>query len=180
MKTNINSMLKPALLYASIIAGVAILNNVIVDLMNIHFSTYNFISSFILVYGGLFLAILYFRKEYNNDLLSFNQGLIFGLMVSFFAGIILLIWQFVFVKYVNPDYQDIAIRFSQERLINKGVPDEFIEKQTERMLKGFEPLRMVIRSVLSSLIVGLIFSLIFAAILKKESATPFQEVEDDE
>ncbi len=170
-------MFLPALTYTGIIVGVLILHTIIMDILELYFSSYNNVAGIALPLIGVALAIYGYRKEYKNNYISYQKALGFGVLVSFFIGLIMSVFSFIYTTYFNPDLLEIGRRMAEERLIERGLSDEMIERAMEQQKRFQTPVFMILSGTIMITLFGTIFSLIAAAFLKKEPKDPFTETE---
>ncbi len=168
--------LYPALIYAGIIGGVYILNALIVDAFNITFSVYSQISGIVILVGGIIYSIYAFRKEYNNNLISYGRALGFGLLTALIVGIILGLYTNIFIQYINTDFIALTKQNIEEKLLQKGYSPDIIDRATSRVDRMNNPGIVFARSILSTFFAGLIVSLIASIFIRKEPAEPFADV----
>ncbi len=167
----------PALIYSGIIGGIYILNAVIVDAMDINFTVYDSVSKSLVLIGGIIVAIYAYRKEYNNNLITYGRALSFGFLTSVLLAFVVAIYTWLFIKFINTDYIALMNQNMEEHMLAKGVAPEMIERFTERSSRMRNPGVMFFRNVAFNSIIGLIISLIAAIFLKKEPNSPFADAE---
>ncbi len=167
--------LNPSIIYAGIIGGVYILNAVIIDAFNINFSTYDNISRTVILVVGIVYAIYAYRKEYNENIISYPRALGFGVLTSLILGLIIGIYMNIFVQYINPDYIALLQQYTEEKMIARGVPAGMIEQISERTARMSKPGIMLARNIISTGLTGLVISLIASIFIKKEPKEPFAE-----
>lgn len=170
-------MLTPALIYAGIIVGVVIIHSIIVDILELNFSTYNSIAGSVLPLAGVVIAIYAFRKEYNNDIITYGKALKFGILVSLLIGLAASLFSFLYTHYINPELLEIGQQMAEEKLIKRGMSDEMIELALEQQKKFQKPVILIVFGTLITTFFGFIVSLIAASFLKKEPQDPFAGVE---
>ena len=170
-------MVIPALIYAGIILGIIIIHSIIVDILEANFSTYNRVAGIVIPFAGVVYAIYGFRKEYNNDIISYNKALKFGVFVSLIIGLVSSVFSFLYTHYINPELLEIGKQMAEERLIERGMSDEMIEMALKQQEKFQKPVFLIIIGTIVTTLIGTIISLIAASILKKEPKDPFADVE---
>ncbi len=176
------SMIYPAIIYAGIIGGIYILNAVIVDVFDIHFSVYDLIASNVIVFGGLVVAIYAFRKEYNDNMISYSRALGFGVLTALFVGLIMAVYMNILIHYINPHYLDILQDRTRATIMKRVSPDmlsehpDIMESALRRSMKMQTPVMIFVTSILGQGLFGLIVSLIASIFIKKEPAEPFAGV----
>jgi hypothetical protein len=177
MEKKSSSMFIPALTYAGIIVGVIIVHTIIIDILGLYFSTYSQIAGFAIPLGGIAFAIYGYRKEYNNNIISYQKALGFGVFVAVLIGLATSAFSIIYSHYINPELLTIGKQMAEEKLINRGMSDEMIEQAMKTQEKFQAPVWALTMGTLFMTLIGTIFSLIAAAFLKKEPEHPFTESE---
>lgn len=178
MENKRSSLLTPALIYSGIIIGVIIVHSIVIDILELNFSTYNQVAGFVLPLIGIALAIYGFRKEYNNNAISYQRALGFGVLVAFMVGLVLAVFSFIYTHYINPDLLEMGMQMAEEKMIQRGMSEEAIERAMQMQERFRTPALMIIAGTLYTTVIGAIFSLIAAAIIKKEPEHPFTDTEE--
>ncbi len=129
------------------------------------FSALQFIIPLVII----FMGIKQFR-QLNGDALSLSEALKTGLGISLIGGIILAVYNFVFAKFIEPDYFVKVLEIQQNQMIeaNPNLSDEQIEMATEMSGMFANVWVMIGSAIMLSLFGGLIYSLISGLILKKD------------
>lgn len=166
-------MFLPALTYAGIIVGIIIVHTIIIDILELNFSTYNQVAGFVIPLAGIAYAIYGFRKEYNNNIISYQKALGFGVLVAVIVGLVTSVFSFLYTHYINPELLEIGKQMAEERLIKRGMSDEMIEQAMKTQERFQTPVWAITMGTLFTTLIGTIFSLIAAAFLKKEPEHPF-------
>ncbi|MDD2279717.1 MAG: DUF4199 domain-containing protein [Bacteroidales bacterium] len=140
---------------------------------------------FVVSVAIFFTGILIFSKKVSNEIyggeVTFQQGLMIGILIGFFAAIITSAYSYLQNVIIDPEYMGNYINAQSEWMANymssKGISGDQIEKA----LEGLEVKKDVkitfgtyILSVLSSTFGFAIISLVTAAIIKKKKTTPFE------
>lgn len=108
------------------------------------------------------------KREKNNGLISYGQGLGTGVGIAFFGSILVAFYTFVFFKFIDADMFEQLILRAEDQLYEKGMPDDQVEMAMQYTRKFMSPVPMAAMVVLSYTFMGFIISLITAAIIKKE------------
>ncbi|HYW96218.1 MAG TPA: DUF4199 domain-containing protein [Bacteroidales bacterium] len=176
MNNWIKNMLYPSLIYTGIIGGIYILNNLVVDAFNLPFSIYNQVSANLILIAGIVIAIYAYRKEYNNNLISYGRAVGFGALTALLVGIILSIYTNIYIQYINPDFVALLKQNLEEKFLQKGFSPDMIETITSRTDRMQKPLIVFARTIFSTEVLGVIVSLIASIFIKKEPSEPFADV----
>jgi hypothetical protein len=171
-----SSFLEPALLYGSIIGIFTVFHAVIVGISGANFSTYNQIASFVIPAAGLVYCLRAYRIEYLKGFMNYGQAFKMGFAILVVSGIITLVYTYIYIEYINPDYfRDMAI-VAEEKLIQRGMSDDQIEMAMEVSSRMRNIKWTMIIGFLGVLFSGAIISLIVSAFMKKESNEPFTDI----
>ncbi|WP_299105035.1 DUF4199 domain-containing protein [uncultured Tenacibaculum sp.] len=103
----------------------------------------------------IFFAIKHYRDNINNGVVSLGRGLAIGILISLFVGIGIGIADFIYTKFINPDF----FANYEQMLIDKGREDEIIE-----MTSTMAALFMLVLVT----IIGFIISLLSALFLQRK------------
>lgn len=132
-------------------------------------------STIISMLAGIILAVIMpymamknHRDQNLNGYISFGTCIKVGLRVILVYTLLLIIYNFVFTTFIEPDLATDAFQLEIEKLEDSGAPESQIE-MTEKMFSIFtNPLVMALMTFVWSFGMGLICSLLSAAMAKKE------------
>lgn len=108
-------------------------------------------------------------KESKNGFLSLGDALKTGLGIALIAGVISVIYTFIFTNYIEPEYFERMAEVQQQKMLEQypNMSDEQIENAME-MTKKMSGIGMTAAvSLIGSLFIGFIISLIAGLIMKK-------------
>lgn len=118
------------------------------------------------------------KRENQNGVISYGQGLGTGVGIAFFGSIMVAFYTFVFFKFIDAEMLEELILRAEDQLYDQGMPDDQVEIAMQYTRKFMAPVPMAAMVVLSYTFVGFIISLITAAILKQEG-DPFASVSSE-
>lgn len=123
------------------------------------------IFSYVISIGSLVMGMLAFKKA-NNGYISFGEGLGQAMLIALVGGIIMAIWTFIFMSYIDTSAAD-QIREATEA--NMGELSE-AEEDVANSIMGFitSPILLAGATVVMKLFLGLIVGLITAVVIKQE------------
>jgi hypothetical protein len=116
----------------------------------------------------IFLFIV--QKEYKDKLggyLSYGQGVGAGFKYALFGGIMMGVFVFIYLTWINPHMLDQAMASQRDKLEAQGLTDEQIDMSLGIATK-YGALFGFIGSILMDAFFGIILALIGAAIFKNE------------
>lgn len=110
-----------------------------------------------------------YLKKIENGRMSYGRALGSGTLISLFASIIVAVYMFVFLKFIDTDAMQKMYDLMEVKMAEQGLPDEQLEMSLEMAKKFTTPLSISIMTVFSYTFWGFVFSLVTAAFLKKKS-----------
>ncbi|MDC8000444.1 DUF4199 domain-containing protein [Aequorivita todarodis] len=170
METQTTSLKKIALNYGVLLALLSIALQVISYVLDVHIDRpwwltvlQLLISVSVIVYG-----IKAFKTE-NSGFLTLSQALKAGLAISLVAGIIAVIFNFIFMNYIDPDFIQKTLDFSREQMLEKNpdMTQEQIDMAMSMSAKFMSPWIMSAFAIIATLFFGFIISLFAGLIMKK-------------
>ncbi len=177
MNTFIRKTLTPALIYSGIFLGILILLSIVLDITGNFYSGISRYGGIIITFAGMIYAMYSFRKEYNEDLISYQKALGFGVLVAFLVGLFSSAFSYLYVYHINTDLIELGRRVAEDTLLERGMSPEMVETQMARQARFQNPGFIIGFGTLFTTLLGTIIALIAAAAIKKEPKDPFQGVQ---
>ena len=171
--------IEPALLYGGIIGGVSVLHSIILYTLDASFSVYAQVSGYLMPIILISVVLYLYRNEYRGGYMTYSQSLGAGSLFMVVAGIIVAVYMFIFLKYLDPDYIKLVVQMQEEKLIAKGMDEAMIEQSMEFTEKMRSAGAMAVMAFLFTAFFGVIITLIVSIFLKKEPKDPFAAVEEN-
>ena len=127
------------------------------------------ISVSVLVYG-----IKLFKTE-NAGFLTVGEALKTGLAISLVAGIVAVIFNYIFMNFIDPDFVQKTLDFSRQQMIENypNMTEAQIESSMSITEKFMSPWIMSAFSLMLTLFFGFIISLVAGMIMKRNPPTQF-------
>jgi hypothetical protein len=122
--------------------------------------------SFILTIGCIILATKQFKAT-NGGFLSWGQGVKIGVGVAIVGGLIVVVYNYLFANFIEPDYMAQMIEIQNQAYLEGGMTEEQIEAANAMTSSFSSPGIMAAVGIITSAIFGFIISAITAAIMKK-------------
>ena len=116
--------------------------------------------------GVIFYGIKQF-KEANGGFLSWGQGVKIGVGIAVLGGLIVVIYNYIFMSFIEPDFMNQMMEVQNQMLLDQGMTEEQIEAANEMSQAFQSPGIMSAAGIISYAIGGFIVSAITAAIMKK-------------
>ncbi|SRX76295.1 DUF4199 domain-containing protein [Aequorivita antarctica] len=170
METQTASLKKIALNYGVLLALLSIALQVISYVLDVHIDRPWWLTVLQLLISVT--AIVYGIKAFktiNAGFLTLSQSLKVGLAISLVAGIIAVIFNYIFMNFIDPDFIQKTLDFSREQMIENypNMSQEQIENSLEISAKFMTPWIMSAFAIIATLFFGFIISLIAGLIMKK-------------
>ena len=165
--------------FAVIIGGVLILYTLIIDFAGARFTTFNMIALYVLEAAGLSYALISYRKEYRENIISYGQAFAFGTLVALILSLILVIFNFIYTQWINPDIVQMSRDYTEQKLLERGLSEDMIEMQLQFMDRFKSPVFTIISGFIVNMVVFSIINLIVAGFVKREPTDPFANIEDN-
>ncbi len=125
---------------------------------------------FLIQAGVMFWAITmtmkYVRDLINSGNISFGGAMKAGLLTVLVIAVFMGLFTYVYFQFIDPDFISQMLDMTRERLEDKGMDEEAIEKAMSMSSKMMGSGPMAFFSFLGSMFFGLILSLIGAFIHK--------------
>jgi len=118
----------------------------------------------------LFYAITSFRDNKQNGLLSFGKGVGLGTLIGFFASLILAVFIYVYITYVDPGVIEEAMIRAEESVLQSqpDISDADLDKAMEIVEIFTSPGIMASMSIIWYTMVSVVFSLLISIFAKRE------------
>ncbi|WP_313113106.1 DUF4199 domain-containing protein [Aequorivita sediminis] len=170
MENQTASIKKIALNFGVLLALLSIVLQVISFVLDAHIDRpwWLTVLQLVISIGVLVYGIKAFKND-NAGFLTIPQALKTGLAISLIAGVISVIFNFIFIYYIDPDFIQKTLDFSREQMITDfpNMTPEQIENSLEISAKFMTPTIMSAMGILATLFFGFIISLVAGMILKK-------------
>lgn len=167
---NQKSAFMPALTSGLILGVVLIVFSLILYITELNENVWVASVSYVLTAVVLYYAITNFRDKEQNGMLSYGKGVGVGTLTGFFASILLAIFTYVYVTYIDPSVIEQAIVKAEESILetNPNISDDDLENGLEMVEMFTSPMMMAVMSIFWYTIVSLVFSLLISIFAKKE------------
>ncbi|CAL2102612.1 conserved membrane protein of unknown function [Tenacibaculum sp. 190130A14a] len=144
-------------LYGVAAGFVIFMLHLIIGIDNFDYSTNEILGylSIFLSLSFIYFAIKHYRDNVNNGVVSLGKGIAIGVLISVFVGVGIGIADFVYTKFINPDF------FSNyEQMLKDQSREDEIIKMTSTMAALFMLVLVTI--------IGFIISLLSALFLQRK------------
>ena len=173
MDKNDVSIWKHSMNYGLIVGFAFIIIAVILYLFDLTNPTISQFVNFLIILVGIVIGTKSYRDNTLGGVISYSKALGAGTLIIFFSSIILAFYTYLFFTVIDPDAVEKIFELSEEKMIEKGMPDEQIEIAIEMTRKFTTPLLISVMIIFSITFWGFVFSLITSIFLKK-AGDPFE------
>ena len=176
MDTQQASIKKIALNYGVLLALLSIVLQVISYVLDAHIDRPWWLS--VLQLAISISVIVYGIKAFktgNAGFLTLGQALKTGVAISLIAGLIAVVFNYIFMNYIDPDFIEKTMEFSREQMIadNPNLTQQQIDNAMEISAKFMSPGIMSAFAIIATLFFGFIISLVSGLIMKKNPPQQF-------
>ena len=157
------------LLYGAILGVLSAIFSFMLYTMDMHYQGGTFVTIVSVVLStALYAVAMYQFRNANSNLMSFWQGVKIGVGVAVISGIIIVLFNLLLTRVIDPETMTKAMNFQREQLIeNTEMTIEQIDAQLEIAKQFQTPAIQSAFGLLFAVIFGFLLSLIPAAILKR-------------
>jgi hypothetical protein len=162
------STLMLSLGYGVIIALAVIVFNLILFLLNLSQDNPLNYFAYAILLAGIILAQFNYRNKYMGGFITYGNAFKLGLLTSIFLAVIMGIYTFVFLKYIDPGAMEEGMAIAEQKMMDRGMSDMEIE-QGMAIARKFTGVGMAtFMAILSNIFLGMVISLLTAIFVKKE------------
>lgn len=168
MENNNNSSKALILNYGLILGGIAILISLIQYALGEHLSpkpVYGIVS-FVLMILAIVFGVKNLKKA-NHGYISFGEAIKVGVGIAVVSAIISIVYNLIFINFVEPDFIDQMLQKQEQDMFNKGMNEKQIEAAMGMANKMKGPFISSAVGIVASAFFGFVISAITGAIVKK-------------
>ncbi len=162
--------MKPAVKYGLISGIVGVLFNLVMYITGINRTSSIQIIQWLTVIIPvvfMYLAIKTYRDEIGNGWITFGKAFNQAFIVGIVGGLIGSVYHFLYLKFIDPTYSDYLIQVQVEKMTERGMNDELIDKAMKQMEPFMTPVVQFGFAIFFSLFIAAVLGLIMAGIMKK-------------
>jgi membrane-bound ClpP family serine protease len=160
------STTKPALKYGIFTGIASIVYGFLMQVLHLEENFFLGMLGIVILISGMVFAMKEY-KRFNEDYMSFGQGLSIGLIVSVLSGIMSSFYMLIYYS-IDPSKLEAEKAKGIIQLENQGYSDAQIEQTMNLMNFMFKPSILFVLGIIGALIFGLFLSLIVSAIMQKK------------
>jgi len=167
------SVFSPSLIAGSIVAVVLIIVNLALFLLDVGAESSVQYVYYLFFALGLAWAIYSVRNNTLDGYATYGKALVIGVYASLAIGVIMAVYTYVYMEYINPGMIQDMLSKAEDSLIeaNPNMSDEDLDRALEMTKMIMKPALMAPITIFSTAFTGTIFSLIIAIFAKNEDTT---------
>lgn len=168
-------MFKPALNYALIISVVLIIISLVFYLAGSPTSNAIGYIGYVVVIAGLAYAAIMYRNEVLGGYITYGKSLGFILVIGLITGVLLGIYNFIFLSYIAPEVLDIMKEEITQKAyetayqINPNISDAELDNMIDLQLRFQNPPLLAVFTIIGYTFQALIFGLIISIFVKRKN-----------
>jgi Protein of unknown function (DUF4199) len=121
----------------------------------------------VLTIGGSIMAMRDYKSA-NGGFMSYGQGLGIGAMIGGVSGLLIGIYNFIYLKFIDGSILDRISEIQMQELEKKGMSSEEIEQAMKYASMFSGPGMMLVGSIIGGVFIYFLVSLIVSAVQKHE------------
>jgi hypothetical protein len=169
MEDNKPGFLKHAMTFGAIIGLILVAYSVILYITGLTFNKALGFVQYVILIAGLYLGAKAYRDKNLGGFITYGQALGLSVLISLFVGIIAVFFNYILMRYIDPDLVEKQMAVVEESLQNsRFIPEDQVDEALERTRNSMTALWMLPVGVLSFTFFGFILSLITSAIVRKD------------
>jgi hypothetical protein len=163
-----STVARNALNYGVILGVAMIIISLLLYILNLNDQSFSPYINIVLLIAGIIIGTLNYKKN-NDGFISYGQSVGIGVLIGLFASIIVSIYSFIFLKFIDHGMIDVILRKAEERILEKNptMSDDQIEKAMSYTRIFITPLWISIISIFQLTFMSFIASLIISIFTKK-------------
>ena len=122
----------------------------------------------VVIIAFLVYSIIQYRDNLNNGFISYSESLKLGTSIAFFSSVIMAVYTFIFINYLNPDMLVSILEQTEQAILqsNPEISDDELDLALSMTSKLTQPHWLMIMGVLSGTFLGFFFSAIISFFVK--------------
>ena len=115
---------------------------------------------------GIYFGVRAYRQHDMADEMNYWQGVLAGVVLSVFAGIITAAFTYLYFAHINPGFVEYMVDLNRQTLVQHGATDVQVQSNAIVTRELYQPIPQALRTLGGYVATGSLFSLIIAGILK--------------
>lgn len=142
-----------------------ILLSVIGYVFNMQESSVMGILNYVVMAVLVFVGSKNLRDKYSEGYMKYSRALGSSFLIGFFGGILLAFYIYIFMKYIDPSILEQMKILTEQRLVEKGLP----ESQIELSMRMISPGIITFGTIFSFSFWSFLLALIIAFFIRNEN-----------
>jgi len=130
--------------------------------------------------AGIYLGIKSTRETVYQGKISFSQAVMTGVIISFLAGLVTGVFNFIYVKWINTEFLEFILAESKKVMEEKAASSEELQQQLDGIQKSFSPSQQFFASLTGTLFYGLIITLVASILLRNRDPHNISDKENSQ
>jgi hypothetical protein len=172
MEDKSSNRLKFAMTYGAIFGLILVVYYILLYLADLTFSKGLGLIQYIVLGVGLYIGTKAYRDKALGGFISYGRALVFGIIFSVFVGIIVVFFNFIMMRYIDPGLVDKNMAIIEETYQNgwfgRMIPPDQLDATLDKTRESMTSVWSIPSGVIVFSIIGLIISLVTSAFLKKD------------
>lgn len=132
--------------------------------------------SVLLMLAIIIFGLFEYRDKYGAGFASFGELFKVGLMIGLIISIISIIWSYIYMTYLDPEFLSRLLLKTEIEMENSGMSDSEVKMTMDMTAKFMTPIYTTVMGFASSLIMSGVITAISALVIKNNK--PFAEIEE--
>lgn len=137
---------------------------------------YTSLAALVFTIVGIYLGIRAYRRHSLAGQMSYWQGVLAGVVLSIFAGLITGAFTYAYFSFINPGFVDYMVDLNRQTLVQHGASDVQVESNAIVTREIYQPIPQALRAFGGYIATGSLFSLVIAGLLKSRRRENTQDV----
>lgn len=170
MDNNSKPAFMPSLTAGILLGIILVVYSLILYLAGLNENQWLAAVSYVITAIVLYFVIINFRDKQQNGFLSYGKGVTVGLLTGLFASVILAIFSFIYMKYIDPSILEKALVTAEEDVLqrNPNMSDEELDRAMGMVEIFTSPVVITVLTIFWYALVSLVFSLLISIFAKRE------------
>jgi hypothetical protein len=172
MEETSSNRLKSAMTYGAIIGLSLVVYYVLLYLADLTFNKALGLVQYVVLCVGIYMGTKAYRDKAMGGFITYGKALVFGIIISVFVGIIVVFFNFIMMRYIDPGLIDKNMAIMEETFQNsrlgRMIPADQLDETLDKARESMTSVWSIPSGVFVFSLIGFIFSLVTSAFLKKD------------
>ncbi len=170
MDSNSKSAFMPSLTSGLVLGVILVIYSLILYVVGLNENQWLAAISYVITAIVLFFVIVNFRDKQQDGFITYGKGVSVGTLTGLFASVILAIFTYIYVNYIDPSVIEKALVQAEESILARqpNISDEELDNAMKMVEIFTSPVLMAVMSIFWYTLVSLVFSLLISIFAKRE------------